>query len=80
MNGLLKVKQVADMLGLHTNTVYRYIHRGQLKAFRLGTANYRISKEDLESFIKGAGSAHGRHAEELCNSSEQVADPALSGK
>jgi excisionase family DNA binding protein len=43
------VDQVADLLGLHVRTVRGYVRDGRLKATRVGR-QYRITREDLESF------------------------------
>ncbi|MBB5074597.1 helix-turn-helix domain-containing protein [Nonomuraea endophytica] len=43
------VSQVADLLDLHVKTVRGYVREGRLKAVKVGK-QYRISREDLESF------------------------------
>ena len=43
---LLTVKEVAALLRLHPNTVYKLIHMGQLKAHKVGRT-WRIPKEGL---------------------------------
>jgi excisionase family DNA binding protein len=43
------VSQVAELLGLHVKTVRGYVRDGRLKAVRIGK-QYRITREDLESF------------------------------
>lgn len=45
-------KEVAEILSLHYLTILRNIKSGKLKAVRIGQ-QFRISKEDLQSFIKG---------------------------
>jgi excisionase family DNA binding protein len=46
---LYSVEQVADRLGLHVRTIRNYVRDGRLKAVRIGK-QYRIAREDLESF------------------------------
>jgi excisionase family DNA binding protein len=46
---LYSVEQVAERLGLHVRTVRGYVRDGRLKAVRIGK-QYRISRDDLESF------------------------------
>lgn len=50
-NEFLTVKQVAEILKVHWQTVLNYIKNGKLKALRLGKG-YRIAKESLDLFIK----------------------------
>ena len=64
MNRILTTKQVKEILGIHINTVYKYIHSGALKAFKLGGANsvkhWRIREEDLEAFLQGTQKEGGQ--------------------
>lgn len=48
---LLTPKEVAKELQLNLLTVYKYIRTKKIMAIMLGR-NYRISKEDLDKFIK----------------------------
>lgn len=43
--------QVAYQLSVKVRTVYRWIHKGELVAFRLPSGVFRIKKADLNSFI-----------------------------
>jgi excisionase family DNA binding protein len=43
--------EVANMLGVTTQTVYRMISRGEILAVKVGTRNYRILARDLDNFI-----------------------------
>lgn len=59
-NILLTTNEVAKYLGVHINTVWKYIKTGQLKAFKLGgngksNRRWRIHSDDLAAFISGAG-------------------------
>lgn len=50
MHEILTPRQVADYLQLSTDTIYRLIRQNRLAALRIGR-DYRITKEDLESFL-----------------------------
>ncbi|HIE44240.1 MAG TPA: DNA-binding protein [Candidatus Omnitrophica bacterium] len=45
------MKQVAERLGLHENTVRRYVQEGMIPAVKFEKA-IRIEQEDLEEFIR----------------------------
>lgn len=49
-NSLLTPEQVAQVLQLHTLTVYSYIRQGKLDAIRFGR-NYRVTRKDLTHFV-----------------------------
>lgn len=84
MKRILTTRQVKEALNVHINTVYKYIHCGVLKAFKLGGANsvkhWRIREEDLEAFLRGAELEHERHIEKESDSSEQLAGSAPASK
>ncbi|WP_244341582.1 helix-turn-helix domain-containing protein [Thermus thermophilus] len=44
------VRETADLLGVHTNHIYRLIWRGELKAARLG-ARLIIPRKELERLL-----------------------------
>jgi len=50
-NNLLTPNQVAEILQMHTLTIYNYIRQGKLDAIRLGRS-YRVAPEDLARFIE----------------------------
>lgn len=50
MEKVYKKKEVAEMLHVHLNTVDRWIHKGWLKAHKLGYA-VRIYESDLNEFL-----------------------------
>ncbi len=57
---LLTVEEVARRLGVHIDTVRRWIRSGELPAINLGgPAGYRITQADLDRFIKGRRTADG---------------------
>ncbi len=43
---ILKPSEVAELLCIHKNTVYKLIRRGDLPAFRIGKS-WRIERNDL---------------------------------
>lgn len=45
----LSVKDAAELLGVHANTVYREIEKGELTAYKFGGA-IRIDEEDLQRY------------------------------
>ena len=49
---LYSVTDVAEVLQVHPVTVRRMIHRGQLKAVKLGTRLWRIQDNDLWDYIR----------------------------
>ena len=46
----LTPQQVAEKLQVRVDSVYRWIKRGRLKAFRLGNL-YRVKQFDLDRFL-----------------------------
>jgi excisionase family DNA binding protein len=48
--GLYSVRQVADQLGVHPETVRRLIHDGRLDAVRIGRV-LRIESSELDGFL-----------------------------
>lgn len=54
---LFSVKEVADLLGLSTKTVYRLIQDGELRVVQMATSKaserntYRIREDDLRRLI-----------------------------
>jgi excisionase family DNA binding protein len=53
MTKLYTVKQAAKILGFSTNTVYKYVNDGSLKASRASQnkGRFRITKSSLEAFL-----------------------------
>ena len=70
MKATLNVKEVAELLGVHTNTVYTYLASKQIPAIRLGRrwlisrnavmkwleSDDRISDSEFQSLIHGGKS------------------------
>lgn len=50
MEKYYSVKQVAETVNVHTNTVYAWIKKGWLKAQRIGKI-FRIYESDLQEFL-----------------------------
>lgn len=51
---LLTPKQAARILSVTLSMVYRLIKSGQLRAYKIGTKHYRLSREDVDAFWDGA--------------------------
>lgn len=51
MNHLLRVPEVADILGCGRTTIYGLIKSGRLQSVRVGGCR-RISQNDLEAYIE----------------------------
>lgn len=50
MATLLRVKETAEMLGVHPNTVRNWIDQGMIKAVHLPGSNYRrLPAEEVEA-------------------------------
>jgi excisionase family DNA binding protein len=54
----LSVSEVAEMLDCHTNTIYRYIKRGLLKAHKIGgetdnRLHWIIYNTDVDKMMRG---------------------------
>lgn len=54
----LSPQQIADELGMHVNTIYRFIQAGQFPVYDLtvgrnGKTYYRIKRSDFEDWLDG---------------------------
>jgi excisionase family DNA binding protein len=47
---LLSVREVADRLGVHPETIRRLIHEGRMSAVRVGRV-LRVARADVELFV-----------------------------
>ncbi len=50
-NGYMSLEEVADMLGVTYQLIYRLVRSGELPAVRLGKL-YRVSRSDLDSYLE----------------------------
>lgn len=51
MNKTYTVKQVADMLGYSTNSIYTFLKEGRIKGVRIGKGRFRVSQEELDKLL-----------------------------
>ncbi len=47
----MSIKDVADCLSLHPNTIYRLCRSGDIPSIKFGTS-IRIRKDDLHSYVE----------------------------
>ena len=50
-NGYMSLEEVAEMLGVTYQLIYRLVRSGELPAVRLGKL-YRVSQDDLNSYLE----------------------------
>ena len=50
-NEIMSVSEVAEVLHVGLNTVYRLIKGGELDAFRTGTRSWHIHRTSLEKYV-----------------------------
>lgn len=51
MNGSYTVKEVAEVLGYSTNTIYSFLKEGRLKGVRVGKGRFRIPQEQVNQLL-----------------------------
>lgn len=51
MGKLYKVDEIADMLTVSPNTVYRWINAKRIGSIKLSKRSYRITQEALDRFL-----------------------------
>lgn len=51
----MTIRQVADLLQVHPQTVQRWISEGRLDAYRVGDRILRVTPEALEAFLGERG-------------------------
>ena len=72
--GLVSVREVAQQLGVHPETIRRLIHDGRLEAVRVGRV-LRVHREAVDGFLAGClHELRGSHADHLTD-----AVPSLEG-
>ena len=47
---VMNIKEVAEYLGIHTSTVYKYAQNGRIPAFKIGS-DWRFTKKHLDRWI-----------------------------
>ena len=57
---LLTAREVAELLGVSTETVLRWARRGELPAIRLPGGAIRFREDELDALARGAGDAQSR--------------------
>jgi excisionase family DNA binding protein len=69
MNKTYTVKQVADMLGYSTNSIYTFLKEGRIVGVRVGKGRYRVSQEELDKLL------HLKKSQEVQPASEVATEP-----
>jgi excisionase family DNA binding protein len=57
MSGLLTARQVAEALGVSTETVLRWTRRGELPAIRLPGGAIRFREDELDAWLMARATA-----------------------
>jgi len=47
---ILNLKEVAEYLGVHTSTIYKYVQKGKIPAFKIGS-DWRFTKKHIDTWI-----------------------------
>lgn len=68
MNNTYSVKQVADILGYSTNSIYSFLKEGRIIGIRLGKGRYRVTQDELNKIL------HLKKTENIPNVSSIVPD------
>ena len=61
---LMNIKDVADYLGVHTSTVYKYAQQGKIPALKIGS-DWRFTKKHIDKWIEGSISGGNGNTEEM---------------
>ncbi len=48
--GVMNIREVADYLGVHTSTIYKYAQQGIIPAFKIGS-DWRFSAKHIDQWI-----------------------------
>lgn len=51
----MTIRQVAELLQVHPQTVQRWIHDGRLNAYRVGDRIMRVTASSLDAFLAERG-------------------------
>jgi excisionase family DNA binding protein len=81
----MSIREAARRLGVHDNTMRRYVDRGLIRAVRLPSGVRRVKREDVESFGMSRDRGPDRTLEQLAReqgvgpipSLDQLASPDL---
>ena len=46
----LNIKEIAEYLGVHASTVYKYAQQGHIPAFKIGS-DWRFTKKHIDAWI-----------------------------
>ena len=50
MDKILTLEEVAELLRAHRSTIYRFVRKGRIPAFKMGS-DWRFSQESIEKWI-----------------------------
>jgi excisionase family DNA binding protein len=72
---LLRARDVADELGLTTETILAWVRNGQLPAFRLPNGAIRFNQDDLDAWLAERATSKRRDVTQTADAARQ---PTLS--
>lgn len=55
---IMTIREVADYLGVHTSTIYKYAQQGKIPAFKLGK-DWRFTRKHIDNWIEAKVSGGG---------------------
>ena len=61
----MTLEDVADLLGVNYQLIYRLVRAGELPAIRLGRV-YRVTQDDLNAYLSGQKTSSGGATCEAC--------------
>ena len=64
---LLTLKQVADELQLHVDTVRDWVREKKLNAIKLSAREYRVKRSDLNKFLEERQTKSGEDKKNVCD-------------
>lgn len=60
---VMTIKEVAEYLGVHTATIYKYAQNGSIPAFKIGS-DWRFTKKHIDEWIDERTQARGKNKKE----------------
>lgn len=48
---IFTIKEIADYLEVHPMTIYKYVQKGKIPAFKIG-ASWRIRKDSIDKWMR----------------------------